>query len=91
MTDLTDAERITALTAFAKQEYASLGRLIEETSNLSQPQKIDALGSLVQLLTQVDRVEYTERIKGVIDDLMSVIGREENTGIPSLRPASGES
>lgn len=88
---LNKVERISALTYFAKQEYASLGRLIEETSNLSQPQKIDALSSLVQLLTQVDRVEYAERTKQVIDDLMGVIGRDENTGIPNLRPASGES
>lgn len=81
---LTRKEQIVALTAFVKHEYSDLGRLIEDTANLSQPKKIDALGSLIQVAVEVERVSYDRETKQHIDDLMSVVIPEEEPAV--LRP-----
>ena len=80
---LNRVERIEALSLFAKQEYSALGRLIEESRNLNLAQKVDALGSLVQLL-EVGRIQYDAATKQVIDDILEVIGQEE--GDTKVRP-----
>jgi hypothetical protein len=59
-----------------KQDYAALGRLVEETQNLNQPQKIDLLSSALQLASPGARIQYSDAAKRAIDDLVSVINAE---------------
>jgi hypothetical protein len=77
---LNRIERITALSLFAKQEYATLGRLVEETNNLNKDQKIDVLSSLVQLFaTEATRIQYSDDTKHMIEDVVSVLGEEDRS------------
>lgn len=73
---LNRVERSSALACLLKQDYAAFGRLVEETQNLSQPQKIDLLSSALQLAAPGARIAYSDAAKQVIDDLVSVINAE---------------
>lgn len=77
---LNRTERIVALSLFAKQEYGTLGRLVEETANLTKDQKIDVLSSLVQLFaTDAGRVTFDTATKQMIDDVIGVLGEESRS------------
>jgi hypothetical protein len=73
---LNRVERSTVLSFLLKQDYAAIGRFVEETQNLNQPQKIDLLSSLLQLASPGARIEYSDATKRVIDDIVSVINAE---------------
>jgi hypothetical protein len=69
-------ERVAAMSYLLKQDYAAFGRLIEDTSNLSQPRKIDLLSSALQLAAPGARISYSDEAKRVIDDIVSVVNED---------------
>jgi len=73
---LNRTERSSALSFLLKQDYAAFGRLVEDTQNLNQPQKIDLLSSALQLAAPGARIEYSDAAKRVIDDIVSEINAE---------------
>lgn len=77
---LNRVERSRALAYLLKQDYAAFGRLVEDTTNLSQPAKIDLLSSALQLAAPGARISYGDDTRRVIDVLVSVINgdREDN-------------
>lgn len=76
-------ERTTALTYLLEQNYPGFGRLIEETNNLSQPQKIDLLSSALQLASPEARITYAPETKRVIADIVGVLNAERNIDVVS--------
>jgi hypothetical protein len=78
---LNRVERSSALAYLLKQDYAAFGRLIEDTQNLNQPQKIDLLSSALQLAAPGARIQYSEDAKRVIDDIVSVVSQESDRPI----------
>jgi hypothetical protein len=73
---LNRVERSSALAYLLKQDYAAFGRLVEDTPNLNQAQKIDLLSSALQLAAPGARIQYSEEAKRVIDDIVSVVSQE---------------
>lgn len=73
---MTRRECNAALSALAKQDYALLGLILEDTPNLTMAQKVDALGSVVQLASPGARIDYSDDARRLIDDLVSVINQE---------------
>lgn len=74
-------ERSAVLSHLLKQDYAAFGRLIEDTQNLNQSQKIDLLSSALQLAAPGARISYTDDAKRVIDDIVSVVNQDTERGL----------
>jgi hypothetical protein len=75
---LNRVERSSALAFLLKQDYGAFGRLVEDTPNLNQAQKIDLLSSALQLAAPGARIQYSEEAKRVIDDIVSVVSQESD-------------
>jgi hypothetical protein len=73
---LTRVERSRALAHLLKQDYAAFGRLVEDSSGLTQPQKIDLLSSALQLAAPGARISYGDDARKVIDDLVEIINAD---------------
>jgi hypothetical protein len=69
-------ERSLALACLLKQDYAAFGRLVEETQNLNQAQKVDLLSSALQLAAPGARISYSDEARRVIDDIVSVVNQD---------------
>lgn len=69
-------ERSLALSYLLKQDYAAFGRLVEDTQNLTQVQKVDLLSSALQLAAPGARISYTDEARRVIDDIVSVVNQD---------------
>lgn len=78
---LNRTERVAAMSYLLKQDYAALGRLIEDTQNLSQPKKIDLLSSALQLASPGARISYSDEAKRVIDDIVSVVNEDADRSL----------
>jgi hypothetical protein len=78
-------ERSAALAYLLKQDYAAFGRLVEDTGNLNQQQKIDLLGSALQLASPGARIDYSDESRRVIDDIVAVVNQDAERPLRAAR------